>query len=156
MKISEFRKRSYMVSTQTRATTRRGNVISWKRGRATSTTMPSSLRGIPSRGALHRVDGVAAQPLQNCRFGRRRLEQLLDHRRPAPQPPRRRAQNAASSARTARCLTGIVVGQAVLGTRNALIAGRTRGTTAGTSAKSRTTPNVGGRTATRRAILEEA
>ncbi len=42
MKISEFRKRSYMVSTQTRATTRRGNVISRKRGQATSTTMPSS------------------------------------------------------------------------------------------------------------------
>ena len=42
MKISEFRKRSYMVSTQTRATTRRGNVIARKRGRATSTTMPSS------------------------------------------------------------------------------------------------------------------
>ena len=40
MKISEFRKRSYMVSTQTAATTRRAP--SWKRGRATSTTMPSS------------------------------------------------------------------------------------------------------------------
>ena len=30
MKVSEFRKRSYMVSTQTRATTRRGNAILWK------------------------------------------------------------------------------------------------------------------------------
>ena len=71
-------------------------------------------------------------------------------------PQRRPVKNAASSARTARCRTGIVVGQAVLGTQNALRAGRTRGTTAGMSAKSRTTPNGAGRTATRRGILEEA